>query len=294
MNVINASLSGTKVTLQTSPHSNGSYVVTVINVKDLAGNTIAQSNTAEYEYTYLPPDSLVQFQVQNVEGVTQEPNHTPLKTIDGLGALNGDPDSRWAADPMPENLIFDLGSIKTVSQTKLSFYNWDSGRIYNYSISVSSDHNNWITVVPQSASASNAEWTIDQFSAVNARYVRVNFFNNNQSTWAGLWEAEILGGDQSTPIDNENELPKEFLLYQNYPNPFNPSTTIKYQISDNGLVKIDVYNLLGEVVATLVNEQKPAGSYQVQFDASRLASGTYFYKLQEGSFVEIKKMILLK
>ena len=128
IDIFNASLSGSKVTLQTTTHSPGSYIVTVVNVEDLAGNPIAQSNTAEY--SLIPPDTLIMFPVEDVEGVIQEPGHTPLKTIDGLGALSGDPDSRWAAEPMPEELIFDLGSIRTVCKTKLSFYNWNHGRVY--------------------------------------------------------------------------------------------------------------------------------------------------------------------
>ncbi|NNG27943.1 MAG: Ig-like domain-containing protein, partial [Ignavibacteriaceae bacterium] len=81
INVFNASLSGSEVTLQTSTHSPGSYIVTVVNVEDLAGNPIAQSNTAEY--SRIPPDSLIMFPIENVQGVIQEPGHTPLKTIDG-------------------------------------------------------------------------------------------------------------------------------------------------------------------------------------------------------------------
>ena len=304
IDVLNASLSGSKVTLQTSPHSPGSYVVTVVNVEDLAGNPIAQSNTAEYEYVFIQSDSLVMFPVQNVEGVIQEPAHTPLKTIDGKGALNGDPDSRWAADPMPEDLTFDLGSIRTVRKTRLSFYNWDAGRVYNYSVSISSDHNNWVTIVPQSTSASNEEWTVNEFSAVNARYVRVNFINNNQSTWAGLWEGEIWGTNATLVDSSNNSLPNGFVLNQNYPNPFNPSTIINYSIPATSFVTLKVYNILGNEVATLVNEVKPRGNYNVNFSSSgrfasagtvsNLPSGIYFYRLQAGSFIETKKMILLK
>ena len=304
INVLNASLSGTKVTLQTSPHSPGSYVVTVVNVEDLAGNTIAQSNTAEYEYTYIQPDSLVKLPVQNVEGVIQEPDHTPLKTIDGMGALSGDPDSRWAAEPMPEDLIFDLGTVRTISKTRLSFYNWDSGRIYNYSVSISSDHNNWTTIIPQKTSASNEEWTIDEFSAVNARYVRVNFISNNQSTWAGLWEGEIWGTSATVIDPSENNSPNGFALSQNFPNPFNPSTTIEYTIPVSSFVTLKVYDILGNEVANLVNEYKNEGSYKVNFSTSggatsgvdiyNLPSGIYFYRLQAGSLMDTKKMILLK
>jgi hypothetical protein len=92
----------------------------------------------------------------------------------------------------------------------------------------------------------------------------------------------------------------EFSLEQNYPNPFNPSTKIKYSIPSvsgvmqSQLVTLKIYDVLGNEVATLVNEEKPAGSYEVGFDASQLSSGIYFYKLTSGQFVESRKMILLK
>ncbi|MBK9097425.1 MAG: T9SS type A sorting domain-containing protein [bacterium] len=96
-------------------------------------------------------------------------------------------------------------------------------------------------------------------------------------------------------------LPNSFVLYQNYPNPFNPSTVIKYQLPLSGNVTLKVYDLLGREVATLVDEFKPAGSYEVEFDASsnsgsvrNLTSGIYFYKLQSENFNETKKMMLLK
>ena len=304
INVFSASLSGLKVTLQTSPHSPGSYMVTVANVEDLAGNPIHPDyNTAEY--ILLPPDTLMMLPVVNVEGVIQEPDHTPLKTIDGLGALSGDPDSRWAAEPMPEELVFDLGSIRTVGKTRLSFYNWNAGRVYNYSISISSDNNNWITIVPEATSTSNEEWTIDEFPLVNARFVQVHFINNNQSTWAGLWEGEIWGTNTTVVDPSNNNLLNGFSLSQNYPNPFNPSTTINYSIPGSSFVSLIIYNVLGKAVATLVNEEKSGGSYEVKFstiggsssgggDIYNLPSGIYFYRLQAGSFVETKKMILLK
>jgi hypothetical protein len=85
-----------------------------------------------------------------------------------------------------------------------------------------------------------------------------------------------------------------FRLYQNYPNPFNPSTVIGYQLPVNSQVTLKVYDVLGREVATLVNEVKPAGEYEVKFDATDLASRVYIYKIHAGSFVQGKKMILLK
>jgi len=84
------------------------------------------------------------------------------------------------------------------------------------------------------------------------------------------------------------------LLQQNYPNPFNPSTSIQYAISSTQFVTLKVYDLLGREVATLVNEEKTTGSYEVEFNGNNLTSGIYFYKLQAGSFVETKKMVLIK
>ena len=94
--------------------------------------------------------------------------------------------------------------------------------------------------------------------------------------------------------DEEDYPPSEFVLEQNYPNPFNPVTTIEYSIPQAGVVTIKIYDILGREVTTLVNEEKQRGNHIVKFNASNLASGIYFYKLQAGNFVESKKMILLK
>ncbi|MBE0571360.1 MAG: T9SS type A sorting domain-containing protein [Ignavibacteriaceae bacterium] len=85
-----------------------------------------------------------------------------------------------------------------------------------------------------------------------------------------------------------------YQLNQNYPNPFNPSTSIKYQIPELGFVALKVYDVLGNEVANLVNEYKPAGSYEIEFDAKTLPSGVYLYRLKSGAFLETKKMILMK
>jgi hypothetical protein len=89
-------------------------------------------------------------------------------------------------------------------------------------------------------------------------------------------------------------IPNEYTLEQNYPNPFNPSTTIKFNIPALSLVTLKVYDVLGNEIATLVNEEKSIGSFEIKFDATGLPSGIYFYRLRAGSFIETKKMILLR
>jgi hypothetical protein len=89
-------------------------------------------------------------------------------------------------------------------------------------------------------------------------------------------------------------LPTEFKLEQNYPNPFNPETRIRYQVSSISPVTLKIYDILGNEVTTLVNEQKELGYYEVDFNASQFASGVYIYRLQAGSYVSTKKMMVLK
>jgi hypothetical protein len=96
-------------------------------------------------------------------------------------------------------------------------------------------------------------------------------------------------------VKTESEvLPEEYSLSQNYPNPFNPGTIISYQIPESGFVSLVVFDVLGNEVAMLVNENKQPGSYEVTFDAVNLPSGVYFYTLKSNKFVNTKKMLLIK
>jgi len=107
----------------------------------------------------------------------------------------------------------------------------------------------------------------------------------------GAWKTSAI----VTEVQNRSyPLPTDFLLNQNYPNPFNPTTTIKYQIPELSFVRIKVFDVLGSEIVTLVNEEKPTGSYEVEFNATGLPSGIYFYRIQAGSFVKTKKMVFLK
>ncbi len=98
----------------------------------------------------------------------------------------------------------------------------------------------------------------------------------------------------SKTIEGNSAQPVQFKLDQNYPNPFNPSTTISYAIPTDNFVSIKMYNVLGNEVATLVNEVVTAGQHKINFNASKLSSGVYYYTINSGGFVDTKKLILLK
>jgi hypothetical protein len=132
----------------------------------------------------------------------------------------------------------------------------------------------------------------------NLRFV-FSFLSGNEYSFSK--SIPISGEGHPSDVADDSVMPNEFILEQNYPNPFNPSTTIKYSIPNvistegrNLFVNLKVYDVLGNEVATLINEEKPAGNYEVGFNVSHLASGIYYYQLKAGSFTETKKMILLR
>ena len=115
----------------------------------------------------------------------------------------------------------------------------------------------------------------------------------------GLGEILIRGSEKIliskiTGINDIQAKVNEFKLYQNYPNPFNPSTKITFRISDFGLISLKIYDVLGREVTTLVNEEKPAGTFEVTWNAVNVPSGVYFYQLKAGSYTATKKLLLLK
>jgi len=136
--------------------------------------------------------------------------------------------------------------------------------IVAYTVGRGTDHLNSITVARETVEYIHEE------------------YERNFSTIVGVEEEE------------KELLPSSFTLYQNYPNPFNPSTRIKYQVASTAKVNLIVYDILGREIATLVNEIKPVGTHEVEFDASELPSGIFFYRLQSGNFTLTKKMMVIK
>ena len=147
---------------------------------------------------------------------------------------------------------------------------------------------------------SNNVWTEYKFdlSAFAGQTIFLAFRYYMNTTENGLWcniDDIFVGNRSSVGItQNGTNIPDKFALKQNYPNPFNPTTKINFDLAKASNVKLTIFNSTGQLVMNLFNGQKPAGSYQAEFDGSRLSSGTYFYRLETESFVETKKMQLIK
>ena len=114
--------------------------------------------------------------------------------------------------------------------------------------------------------------------------------NKAEETGLKYSENRVLIADTKIAVN----IPKEFTLCQNYPNPFNPTTTLQYGVPIDSKVKIEVYNMLGQLIAVPIEEVRKAGYYKVSFGTQSLPSGVYFYRMTAGSFVQTKKMQLIK
>jgi hypothetical protein len=124
-------------------------------------------------------------------------------------------------------------------------------------------------------------------------YPGICMWEYSQVKYSYIWD-EYAAAWQVTSVSNATSSPSRYNLSQNYPNPFNPSTTIEYQVPASAHVTLRVFDVVGREVATLVNEQQAVGNYSVRFNQPTNASGIYYYRLQAGSFVETRKMIVMK
>ncbi len=170
---------------------------------------------------------------------------------------------------------------------------WTSQNVNDVMIELSADNGTtWTTVESSVPNSGTFSWTVAAQDSSDECLIRISDVSstNFNDVSDGVFTIDIISG-----IEDLNQgIPTEFELVQNYPNPFNPTTNIKYAVSESGLVSIMVYDLIGREVATLVNEVKSPGYYEVEFNAENFASGIYLYRMFVSDFVQVKKMSLLK
>jgi len=186
---------------------------------------------------------------------------------------------------------------------RLRFWHWygiSSGDAGTVQIKVGSG--NWQTISETYTSTGSNIWTYPYIDlrayADSTVQISFSFYSdaNGTSVSSGWYVDDLNISPSIVGIEEifEDDLPLRFQVSQNYPNPFNPSTKIKYQLPKASFVSLIVYDVLGNEVISLVNEEKPPGSYEVEFVFPNLSSGIYFYQLHTRDFVGTKKMVLLR
>jgi hypothetical protein len=143
-------------------------------------------------------------------------------------------------------------------------------------------------------SLTSGNWKFAQGIGMIDRYFTFDFGYGTETLVGAVIDGKVYGDTTVVSVKNEINIPNQFDLSQNYPNPFNPSTMIEYSVPSNRHVNLKVFDILGREVATLVNEQKSAGSYQVNFNAENIPSGVYIYKLSSGNYTTSRKMLMIK
>ncbi|MEO8231693.1 MAG: T9SS type A sorting domain-containing protein [Ignavibacteriota bacterium] len=167
----------------------------------------------------------------------------------------------------------------------VAYMDWDN----SYKATVMKyNGSSWVVVGSAGFSVGRADYTTLAIDVSGTPYVAYQ-------DWGDLKKATVMKFSSSTGIEELNRItPNSYEVFQNYPNPFNPETKIRFKVAGTEFISLKIFDVLGNEISTLVNEEKPAGTYEVNFDGKGLSSGMYFYTLTAGNFIETKKMILMK
>ena len=208
-------------------------------------------------------------------------------------AVDGDPDTHWSNQTYPQWIEVDLGNVKEIDKTAVFPY---KERAYHYIIETKKDvGDDYTLLVDRSDNHYPRLQFVDTFPRTEARFVRLNVTgaDNYDGNWCSIDEFKVFGDVVlSAPLISAGS--DRVFLEQNFPNPFRSATTIKYSLLQSGHVSLKIYSVNGTEVADLVEENKPAGNYEIKFNADKLHEGVYFYKIEVNGYSKIKRMIKIK
>ncbi|MBN1894922.1 DUF4981 domain-containing protein, partial [bacterium] len=209
-------------------------------------------------------------------------------------ANDDDPATRWCAGSgdTPQWWKVDLGALCDLTGSEVL---WESGnRIYNFKVEVSRDDENWSVVVDRTHNVNPSQTQNHSFTARSVRHVRITITSiGSPNTWASIREFRVFGS--TTPVEAPaGAIPSKTELFQNYPNPFNAGTLFRYALAEKGRVSVQVYNILGQKVATLIDGDQGPGIYALPFNGSEFSSGIYVCRLCAGPFEQSRDMLILR
>lgn len=215
-------------------------------------------------------------------------------------------DNNWAIYDADNSTIWEVGTWTDENTSPLPVElttfsaNVENSNEVNLTWQTATELNNYGFDIERKIAGNNSAWEKIGFVAGQVQSnttENYNFTDKNTDFTKAYYRLKQIDTQGSFKYSNEVEVditPKSFTLYQNYPNPFNPSTTIKFSVPYKSHVNITIYDVTGKEISSLVNEEKSAGTYSVNFNARNLSSGMYLYRIACGNFTQVKKMLLLK
>lgn len=225
-------------------------------------------------------------------------HHWRVRAVNEAGA--GEWSARWSftteAEPLSPPEAVELLSPANQSQDVGldPLLEWEESMTADsYTIELSKEDDQFTNLVADAENITALSYQVENLEGLTEYFWRVKAVNaDGESSWSQPWSFTTM---EATSISDESVgLPKSLELAQNYPNPFNPSTQIELALPEAGDVKLQVFDMLGRQVGTIVDQRLPAGRYSFSFDASYLTSGTYIYRINTGSEIRIRKMTLIK
>ena len=281
-------------------------ISTIITGKDFANIT----NPSSHESIFPSEEKEEDLAIAKINVVSSEASavysnlFTAEMLFDGINSstTTSQTEGRWAVDGFPQWVTIDLGKETYLDRIEVDPYGSEDGITYDCEFYSGTSDNK--TLISTATTDTGSQWSTHSLSGVRTRYITMVVTGSEGNTWTDFWEIEVYGNNSATGVDDEVEeeelaeeatIPSEYGISQNYPNPFNPSTKVEVRMKESGSARLEVYNLIGERVLAVLDQELSAGVHEVNIDGSLLASGVYIYKLDvNNQFSQIKKMNLLK